>query len=76
MGDMTEPTVSIQALIDQTVAARFDRLEAYCEAALVSGKLGVLIDGDNICLSERVPFGEIYDITQVVDSEDVVGWRS
>ena len=73
---MTEPAASIQALIDQAVAARADRLEAYCEAALVSGTLGVLVDGDNICLSERVPFGEVYDITNVVDSEDVVGWRS
>jgi hypothetical protein len=64
----------------QLVAARsrahLQLLDAACEAALLSGRLGVLVDGDQVILSERVPYGHIYDITHIDDTQDVAGWRA
>jgi hypothetical protein len=62
--------------IARIAQARFDAIEKACEAALASGVCGVLIDGDKVGLSDRVPYGHIYDITNVQDEFDVVGWRT
>ena len=53
-------TAAFESLVQRAVRAQSAALEAMCEAALVSGKYGVLVEGSKITLTEDVPFGEIY----------------
>lgn len=57
-GDPTWSEV-FEALIQQAILTRNAVLEGMCEAALVSGKYGVLVEGNHMTLTEDVPYGEI-----------------
>jgi hypothetical protein len=60
-----------QSLARAAAKAWLQRLETVCEAALQSGRYGVLIEGDFIQVSSEVPYGCICHVVAgaVVDDE-------
>lgn len=58
-----EGDVTIQAwtdLLSRVIRMRAALLEGACQAALLTGTHGVLVDGNSISVTRDVPFGEIH----------------
>lgn len=65
---LTEEEVRIRQAVrnhvNHLLMARAQLIESMCERSLLDPlQRGVMIDGDEVLLDERVPYGQIWDVT-------------
>lgn len=60
---MAELGELIQAHVTALSRARADALETACERAIQQGRSGVMVESGSAWVDERVPYGEIWDVT-------------